>query len=45
MTDFLDFTFWPAFNLADIFIVVGVAVLLGAIVASDREPRRLRSVL
>jgi len=45
VTDFLDFTFWPAFNLADIFIVVGVAVLLGAIVASDREPRRLRSVL
>ena len=45
VTDFLDFTFWPAFNLADIFIVVGVAVLLSAIVASDREPRRLRSVL
>jgi signal peptidase II len=45
VTDFLDFTFWPAFNLADIFIVVGVAVLLGAVVASDREPRRLRSVL
>ena len=45
VTDFLDFTFWPAFNLADMFIVAGVAILLGAIVASDREPRRLRSVL
>jgi signal peptidase II len=45
VTDFLDLTFWPAFNLADTFIVVGVAVLLGALVASDREPRRLRSVL
>jgi signal peptidase II len=44
VTDFLDLTFWPAFNLADTFIVVGVVVLLGALVASDREPRRLRSV-
>ena len=24
VTDFLDFRFWPAFNLADVFIVVGV---------------------
>jgi signal peptidase II len=45
VTDFLDLSFWPAFNLADTFIVVGVVVLLGALVASDREPRRLRSVL
>jgi signal peptidase II len=45
VTDFLDLTFWPAFNLADTFIVVGVAVLLGALVLADREPRRLRSVL
>jgi signal peptidase II len=44
VTDFLDLTFWPAFNLADTFIVVGVAVLFGALVASDREPRRLRPV-
>ena len=44
VTDFLDLTFWPAFNLADTFIVVGVVVLLGALVASDREPRRLRPV-
>jgi signal peptidase II len=44
VTDFLDLTFWPAFNLADTFIVVGVAVLLAALVASDREPRRLRPV-
>ena len=39
VTDFLDLTFWPAFNLADTFIVVGVAVLLAALLASDREPR------
>jgi signal peptidase II len=43
VTDFLDFTYWPAFNLADTFIVVGVAVLLLALVASDRSsgPRRV----
>jgi signal peptidase II len=43
VTDFLDFTYWPAFNLADSFIVVGVAILLLALVASDRSsgpPRR-----
>jgi signal peptidase II len=43
VTDFLDFTYWPAFNLADTFIVVGVAILLLALVAADRRggPRRL----
>jgi signal peptidase II len=37
VTDFLDFRYWPAFNLADSFIVIGVAALLLALVASDRE--------
>ncbi len=44
VTDFLDLRFWPAFNLADSFIVVGVAILLLALVASDRDksgPRRV----
>ena len=27
VTDFLDLKYWPAFNLADSFIVVGVAIL------------------
>ncbi len=40
VTDFLDVRFWPAFNLADSFIVVGVGVLLYALVASDRERGR-----
>ena len=31
VTDFLDFRYWPAFNLADTFIVLGVAILFGAI--------------
>ena len=44
VTDFLDLGFWPAFNLADMFIVVGVTLLLGALVAADREPRRPRRV-
>jgi signal peptidase II len=42
VTDFLDIRFWPAFNLADTFIVVGVVVLLAALIAADREPRRPR---
>jgi len=44
VTDFLDFKFWPAFNLADSFIVVGVAILLLTLVASDRKPSRPRRV-
>jgi signal peptidase II len=39
VTDFLDLRLWPAFNLADTFIVVGVAVLFGTLVLADR-PRR-----
>jgi signal peptidase II len=44
VTDFLDFRFWPAFNLADSFIVAGVAVLIGALLLADREPRRARTI-
>jgi signal peptidase II len=40
VTDFLDLEAWPAFNLADTFIVVGVAVLFSALVLADR-PRRM----
>ena len=39
VTDFLDVRFWPAFNLADSFIVVGVAILFAALAAGDRHPR------
>ena len=39
VTDFLDLRFWPAFNLADSFIVVGVAILLAALVSAERQPR------
>ena len=36
VTDFLDLRFWPAFNLADTFIVVGVAILFLSLTAADR---------
>jgi signal peptidase II len=42
VTDFLDFRYWPAFNLADSFIVVGVGILLLALASVDREPRSRR---
>ncbi len=38
VTDFLDVRVWPAFNLADSFIVVGVAILFAALAAADRRP-------
>jgi signal peptidase II len=39
VTDFLDLTYWPAFNLADTFIVSGVAILISALVLAERTPR------
>ncbi len=39
VTDFLDLVAWPAFNLADAFIVVGVAILFGTLVLADRSHR------
>jgi signal peptidase II len=44
VTDFLDLRYWPAFNLADSFIVIGVLMLLGALVLAEHEPRRPRPV-
>jgi signal peptidase II len=42
VTDFIDFGWWPAFNLADSFIVIGVAILVAALLASDRRPKEVR---
>ena len=42
VTDFLDVRYWPAFNLADTFIVVGVAILFAALAGADRQSRRPR---
>lgn len=44
VTDFLDFRYWPSFNLADSFIVIGVGILLTALIVAEREPRRARHV-
>jgi signal peptidase II len=41
VTDFLDFAYWPAFNLADTFIVVGVGLLFASFVASDKASPHL----
>ena len=37
VTYFLDLRFWPAFNLADSFIVVGVGILFAAMLMSERR--------
>ena len=37
VTDFLDLRYWPAFNLADSFIVVGVLILLGSLIFGERD--------
>lgn len=39
VTDFLDVIAWPAFNLADTFIVVGVGILFATLVVGDRSHR------
>lgn len=41
VTDFLDFAYWPAFNLADTFIVVGVGLLFVSFTAADRTSARV----
>jgi signal peptidase II len=42
VTDFIDLRFWPAFNLADSFITIGVAILLLALMSAEkRRPARV----
>lgn len=36
--DFIDFPAWPSFNLADVFITAGAAVLVLAAVGASSEP-------
>ena len=36
VTDFIDFSFWPAFNLADSSVVVGVIIFAGALLSMAR---------
>jgi signal peptidase II len=44
VTDFIDLRFWPAFNLADSFIVLGVLVLLAALLLPQRTQQRPQPV-
>jgi signal peptidase II len=44
VTDFLDLRWWPSFNLADSFIVIGVLILLATLVLAERDPRRPRTI-
>jgi signal peptidase II len=37
VTDFIDLPLWPAFNLADVSITVGVLVLLAALEGGGRQ--------
>jgi signal peptidase II len=43
VVDFIDFQFWPIFNVADIAIVGGVIVLAGRLWWLDREANRLET--
>lgn len=42
VTDFIDPEHWPAFNLADVFITIGVGILLVALVLAENRPRTRR---
>jgi signal peptidase II len=39
VTDFLDLRYWPAFNLADSFIVIGVGILFVALMLGETRQR------
>jgi signal peptidase II len=41
VVDFIDLAYWPAFNLADTFIVVGVGLLFASFIAADRTSPRV----
>jgi len=40
VTDFIDLNFWPAFNIADTAIVVGVILLVYSIISLARAGKR-----
>ena len=33
--DFIDFRIWPVFNIADISVVIGVAIMIKKVIAHD----------
>ena len=36
MTDFIDFQFWPVFNVADSSVVIGIGLLAWLIIIQER---------
>lgn len=42
VTDFLDPDYWPAFNLGDVFITIGVIILIAVFLVGERWPRQRR---
>jgi signal peptidase II len=38
VTDFLKLPYWPTFNLADVFLVTGVALVFAGMLFGGREP-------
>jgi signal peptidase II len=42
VTDFLDFTYWPVFNFADAFLVIGLSLLIFSYL---REAKNVSSAL
>jgi signal peptidase II len=42
VTDFIDPDYWPAFNLGDVFITIGVVILVLVFLFGERWPRAAR---
>ncbi len=43
--DFVDFHFWPVFNLADVFLCMGVGIIIFRLIKSELRWRKLPSTL
>ena len=43
VTDFINFRFWPVFNVADSSIVIGVTILILAMLIEERQEARRES--
>lgn len=44
VVDFLDFHFWPVFNLADVAIVVGVGIIVMVTLRREWQEKRKRGI-
>ena len=44
VTDFIDLSFWPTFNLADSALTIGVVIMVWRLYLKDRHERKIASV-